>query len=181
MAEHDREMVNPEVHHEEKDVNIRAILWFVVIFIAFTIVTYISLGFLFDLFKKQEQKEQAGPVTMVRGAKPEVAPEPRLQPFGGYGQKGALNTPAADMKKMRTEEEADLISYGWVERQKGIVRIPIAQAIDIIAQQGLPVRQVPVVAGPNAAPASQSSVPIGQPAVTPSAESAPGQARSTSK
>jgi hypothetical protein len=31
-----------------------------------------------------------------------------------------------------------LNSYGWVDQPKGIVRIPVAQAIDILAKRGLP-------------------------------------------
>lgn len=39
----------------------------------------------------------------------------------------------------RTAAEQRLDSYGWVDRQSGTVRIPIAQAIDRLAQGGLPV------------------------------------------
>src|SRR5579875_1217650 len=34
-----------------------------------------------------------------------------------------------------------LNSYGWVDRKAGIVRIPIDQAMDLLLQKGLPVRQ----------------------------------------
>jgi hypothetical protein len=33
-----------------------------------------------------------------------------------------------------------LSTYGWVDRQNGTARIPIERAMDIIAEQGLPVR-----------------------------------------
>ena len=31
-------------------------------------------------------------------------------------------------------------TYGWVDQQKGVVRIPIAQAMDLVVKKGLPVR-----------------------------------------
>ena len=36
-----------------------------------------------------------------------------------------------------------LHSYGWVDSAKGIVRIPIDQAIDIVSQKGLPSKPSP--------------------------------------
>jgi hypothetical protein len=176
MVEHDHDMENPEVHHEGKDIRVKPIYGFVVIFIAFMIVSYVGLAFLLELFRTMEQKAQPAPVTMVRDAKTPVAPEPRLQPFGGYGQKGAMGTPEADMKKMREEENAELTSYGWVDQQKGIVRIPIAQAIDITAQQGFPVRQTPAAAAPSA-PGAPTQQGVQAPAA-PRADTGQGQARS---
>ncbi len=45
-----------------------------------------------------------------------------------------------DLKTFRAEEDQVLNSYAWVDRPKGVVRIPIAQAIDLIVQRGLPSR-----------------------------------------
>lgn len=45
------------------------------------------------------------------------------------------------LKQLRGTEEAILSSYAWVDRQKGIVRIPIDRAIDLTMQRGLPARQ----------------------------------------
>ena len=57
----------------------------------------------------------------------EPTPEPRL-----------LVVPGQELKAMRAEEDSMLNSYDWVDREKGIVRIPIQRAIDILAQRGLP-------------------------------------------
>jgi hypothetical protein len=59
----------------------------------------------------------------------EPTPEPHL-----------LVVPGQELKAMRAEEDAMLKSYDWVDREKGIVRIPIQRAIDILAQRGLPSR-----------------------------------------
>jgi hypothetical protein len=42
---------------------------------------------------------------------------------------------------MRAAEDGLLNSYGWVDQEKGIARIPIEDAIQILGQKGLPARQ----------------------------------------
>ncbi len=49
-------------------------------------------------------------------------------------------TPVVDLARERAAEDKILNSYGWVDKDKGIVRIPIDQAIDMLAQKGLPSR-----------------------------------------
>ena len=58
------------------------------------------------------------------------ATEPRLQ-VGG----------ATELRTMREAEERTLATYGWVDPQAGMVRIPIDRAMEILAQKGLPARQ----------------------------------------
>lgn len=49
-------------------------------------------------------------------------------------------TPGQSAQFVNSREDSVLNSYGYVDRSKGIVRIPIDQAINVIAQQGLPSR-----------------------------------------
>jgi hypothetical protein len=51
-------------------------------------------------------------------------PEPRL-----------LQDPRAALLELRAEEDAILHSYGWVNRDAGIVHIPIERAIDVLAKK----------------------------------------------
>jgi hypothetical protein len=41
--------------------------------------------------------------------------------------------PQTDLERMRATEEAILNSYGWVDREAGIVRIPIDRAMEVLA------------------------------------------------
>jgi len=59
----------------------------------------------------------------------EPRPEPRLQ-----------ETPALDLERLREREDETLSTYGWVDRQAGVVRIPIERAMEIVAREGLPKR-----------------------------------------
>ena len=45
-----------------------------------------------------------------------------------------------ELQQMRAAEDQILNSYGWVDQKKGVVRVPIARAIDLLAQRGLPMR-----------------------------------------
>lgn len=60
----------------------------------------------------------------------------------GIGGPPPAPTPSSSYtaQALRPGEDKVLHSYGWVDEKKGIARIPIDRAIDIIAQQGLPVR-----------------------------------------
>ncbi len=48
--------------------------------------------------------------------------------------------PGEALRELRATEESLLTTYGWSDRQRGIVHIPIDRAIDLTLQRGLPVR-----------------------------------------
>jgi hypothetical protein len=112
--------------HEERDVNVWAVGKFDVALAMLCIVAFVLLFGLFRYFQNRERVESpAGEAAAVPG----LPPEPRLQ-----------ESPVRDLKQMRDSEDQILGSYGWVDRQKGIVRLPIGRAIDLLAQRGLPAR-----------------------------------------
>ena len=89
------------------------------------------------LFSGQAAREDARVAPSAAVSRPAPAPgeerlppEPRIQ----------VNA-AADMDALRRQEAAVLTTYGWVDRQAGIVRIPIDVAMTQILEEGLPVRQ----------------------------------------
>ena len=84
----------------------------------------------------REEKSELPPATRVVGPKHKLPPEPRLQ-----GAPGHEVEPIQELKDLRAAEDALLNSYGWVDRNAGITRIPIERAMDKLLQQGLPVRE----------------------------------------
>ena len=52
-------------------------------------------------------------------------------------------SPATDLRDLRAYEDSQLNSYGWVDKQKGTVRIPIERAIELVARQGIPPQRAP--------------------------------------
>jgi hypothetical protein len=158
------DVVNVETQHEESDVNVRALIWFMVVFVVFAAVTHLGLWLLFKFFANNERGEKANPpisaVAVPQGA--DVPPAPRLQPFktttsGNEPLPPYHNTPVTDMVEMRSSELARLNSYGWVDRQHGIVRIPIEEAKRLALQSGM--YQVNTGAAPPPAPTTDNRPP----------------------
>ena len=145
MAEqqaHSGSVLNVETQHEKSDVNVRALIWFVVIFVAFAAVTHVLLWMLFQGFVKAA-RHQVGAPPMTKVARPadmNVPLEPRLQPFRTRKDDSpVVSTPVVDMAHMRADEDAQLNNAGWVDKQNGVVRIPIERAKELVVQRGLPV------------------------------------------
>lgn len=113
--------------YERQDLNPRSIALFgaalaVVIGMAVALIT------LFQWLAARQYAGRQPPRPPVAAAR--EAAEPRLQ----------VNGPA-ELRAMREAEERALNGYGWVDREAGIVRIPIDRAMEILAQKGLPARQ----------------------------------------
>jgi hypothetical protein len=126
-------VTNPQVSHERQDVNVFQISAFGIGLLISCIVVVFAMWALFDfLTKRENSKNPPVPASLVR-ERPTLPPEPRLQA-----------EPKIELKEMRADEDAILNNYGWVDPNKGIVRIPIDQAIDIVAQKGLPSQPSPV-------------------------------------
>ena len=79
-----------------------------------------------------QQRSEMERVTQSVSGTQTAFPEPRLQ-----------IAPQLDLAAMRAREETELHSYGWVDRQAGVVRLPIDRAMELMVQRGLPVRGDP--------------------------------------
>ena len=78
----DDDFVNVETHHERSDVNVRALLWTVVIFAVFAVLTHLLLWGMFKQFARHARRDVRPPMTAIaRPAGADVPQEPRLQPF----------------------------------------------------------------------------------------------------
>jgi hypothetical protein len=108
--------------HETTDVNVWAVGKFG---IALVVVCVLSLAMLWGLLKYFQSEQATRMATTVEPTK--LFPEPRLQ-----------RTPVPDLRSIRAEEDKLLDSYAWVDQKQGIVRIPVALAIDVLAKRGLP-------------------------------------------
>jgi hypothetical protein len=118
----------PTVHHEETDVNIRAIFGFAGVLLVIAIVIHLAVWGLFEYFDDRETRE-SGQASPLATGEPRLPPEPRLQV-----------SPREDAAAFRAREDAILNGYTWVNRETGTVRIPIAEAMKMTVQTGLPVR-----------------------------------------
>ena len=120
-------MAEPHAGYEMRDVSVKGIMWFAVAMVIAAVVMHVGL-WLFELGLNRLYPE-GGPASRI--GRPRIEPPPpRLQ-----------SNPAADLQELRAAEDATLSSYGWVNRDAGVIRIPIERAMDLTSQRGLPSRQ----------------------------------------
>jgi hypothetical protein len=91
------------------------------------VVTLLLMGWLLPALTAR-QGQGAMPSALLSEAVP-VPPVPRLQV-----------APAQELQQWYVAEEEILQSYGWVNKEAGIVRIPIARAMELLVERGLPSR-----------------------------------------
>jgi hypothetical protein len=118
---------NPEVHHEESDVNIRGILSFGVALIVAAIVIYLAVGVLFKYLDTREARQGTPEYPLAATQENRLPPEPRLK-----------TNPRQDLADLRAREDEALAGYSWVDKNAGVVRIPIDEAIKKTLERGLP-------------------------------------------
>jgi hypothetical protein len=111
------------------------------------LVVHIGIYFLLVFFSSREAGRSATRnYPLAAGQENRLPPEPRLQ-----------TTPRQDLRDLRAAEEQILTGYRWVDRNAGIVSIPIAEAIKLTLQRGLPARPAPADQSRQASPSQQQS------------------------
>jgi hypothetical protein len=145
------EVLEPPPPTPGEDVNIGLITRFGV----GLVVMCLAVSGLLWLFASKLARDAAGKDPAI----PALARHaPRRTPEGVRLQQ----LPFADIERQRREESEILDTYGWVDEKSGVVRIPIEQAMRLLARRGLPVRSEVAAAspGPTEAPTpSPTAVP----------------------
>lgn len=130
MAEHrDPTLANPEVRYEREDVGAS---WLVIGAVSIIVLAFIGVGLsAWILGTMETRRSEIIPTPLPLLQLRPTPPPPRLQP-NILDQ----NTAEEDMATLRAREAELLTTYGWVNREAGIVRIPIDQAIELLAEDG---------------------------------------------
>ena len=109
--------------YEHQDIGVRPIILVAAALIGVTVLVQVALFFQLDWLWRARQQEWPPPVP-VAGALPTAPPAPRLQ-----------TAPSHDLQTLRSAEDAQLHGYGWVDRNGGVVHIPIERAIELMAAE----------------------------------------------
>lgn len=148
-GDHEYLVTPPGSGHEHTDANVWIIVKFGIWLAISAIVIHVGLGFMFALFVKQS--EETVVEFPLAGQEHRLPAGPRLQQF-----------PENEFYEFRLREDAVLHQYGWVNKETGVVRMPIEQAMRLAVERGLPVR-----AQQEPPPAQPPSPPQPQPAAAP--------------
>lgn len=106
--------------HEHREASVRLIVsslagLAVVTFFVFVLVVGVFRYF-YDVNKTGEARRE-----------PVIPPRPRIEV-----------APYEELQQMRVRENHILNTYAWVNKDGGVVRVPIDRAIDLLATKGLP-------------------------------------------
>jgi hypothetical protein len=148
---------NADTHHETSDIDVRAIIWFVVVLGSIVLAINVSMWGMFKVLQHFERANEPYTTPLARPAG-ETPPEPRLQ-----------TTPWTDLHTFRAEQQQFVDGYGWVDEKLGIARIPIDKAKQMLLQKGIPVRPelADATEGTHVAATGESNsgrmIPAGQP------------------
>jgi hypothetical protein len=118
---------DPAVGHETRDADIRSLVIFAAVLAGTVLLVMWGMMRMFQYFGATQSL--GPPASPFVDARP-LPPQPRLQV-----------EPRIDLNQLRAGEDALLHSYGWVDRNAGVVRIPIERAMDLVVEKGLPVRE----------------------------------------
>ncbi len=146
MSGSDDKPENLQRRYEGDDVSFGRLLGFAAGVVALVVLGVLGSAAVFHFFiRHQPLGPPASPFEDVRP----MPPAPRLQ----------ISAPL-DLKRYRDGQDQILNSYGWVDSQSGVVRIPVDRAMEILLQKGYPVRGASPAAGgatssPHAAAANQ--------------------------
>lgn len=113
--------------HEVHDIQLRPILLFGLSLVIAAVVIHLALWWLMRVWTDRPltPRFQLPPAALTPGP----MQGPAVQPF-----------PASELEQLLSEQAARTESYGWVDRQSGVVHIPIERAMQLLVERGLPAR-----------------------------------------
>jgi hypothetical protein len=112
---------NPQ-GHETRDLSLRSIVLAAGGLLLFLVIVSFVLSLLYAAFARTAQSNEIP--SMVT---PQLPPEPRLEV-----------APGGNLQALEATEDKQLSTYGWIDRKRGVVHIPIDQAMQLLAKRGLP-------------------------------------------
>lgn len=123
----------PQLHttaahvHEGSDVSIKSLGIFLAGLAITMVVTGAIVVWLFDVFLKEAEEADVSPSPLAEAGEPAPPPGPLLQV-----------AERLDLRLHRESQEKLIQEPAWIDRDRGVVRIPIERAIELTAERGFP-------------------------------------------
>ena len=143
-------ITNPDVAHEESDVAVRPLLWFVGGLTFFTIIVCLAMLLMFKFLQNREESQELAASPLARQGAERLPPEPRLQLAPGWevekdgkrqdlsystAHDGYVPQPGSEWTEVNKVWQRELKEYGWADQQAGTARIPVERAIDLYLER----------------------------------------------
>ena len=154
--------VNSNGHgdYERRDIGAATIMYFLLGLAASIVVAYFVVDGVYHFLDRRAASQQAPVSPLVANAPtdtrhlpPAYKTDAESTNYEKYLRKNfpepQLETnERTELDKIRLGEEETLNSYDYVDKNAGVIRIPIDRAMDLLIQRGLPVRQQSGTAAP---------------------------------
>ena len=130
------------VAFETRDVKARTIYVYLAVLAVAVTLSYVVCVFILRATTKMAAESDTPPPPVRQEMGKDyltMPPEPRLQGVPGHG-----TDPQYDLReKLREDTEANE-KAGWIDQNSGIAQIPVEDAMNIIAEKGLPAASTPL-------------------------------------
>lgn len=139
-------------NYERRDVGVSGVFYFLIGLALAIVVSYFLIDAFYHFLDKHFEAQQTPVSPLVTNAPadtrhlpPEYKTDAESADYEKYLHKSfpepQLETnERTELNKIRLREEDTLSTYGYIDKDAGVVRIPIERAMELIAQRGLPVR-----------------------------------------
>jgi len=111
--------------YEERDVSFRPVVVAAFVLFGLIVGTFLLMWALNRglVTREAEESPPASPLAAAYGR--QEPPAPRLQ-----------DHPLRDLAELRARDQKLLDTYGWVDRDEGQVRVPVARAMELLLGEG---------------------------------------------
>jgi hypothetical protein len=121
---------NVEVVHEESDVNVSAIIRYGIGLLVIAAFLHLFLWWLQGTYSRQNERAQTQVYPLAAGQQDRLPPSPRFQ-----------ENPQQELQDLLAKQKALLEGYGWINKDEGVARIPIEDAMKMVVERGVPTRE----------------------------------------
>ncbi len=130
--------MNGQGGFEHEDLSPRGVMYFMIGLAVAIVAIYLIVFGMYHFLDTYEKTRQTALSPMVAPeadtrtvthADTQAFPQPRLE-----------ENERSQLRQFIEQEDDKLATYNWVDKDKGIVQIPIERAMDLIVQRGLPIR-----------------------------------------
>ena len=116
----------PGSGYEHTDAHVGPMIRFALWLFISAIIVHVGLGAMYWLLiRESSERVETSRYPLAVNTPPRLPAEPRLQQF-----------PRNELYDFRVKEDAQLNSYGWVDRNSGTVHIPIQDAMRLMLERG---------------------------------------------
>ena len=139
----------PGAGYEHTDASTWIIVKFLWWLLVSAILIHFGLGLFYEVLIRQSREVGEQQYPLAAAQEQRLPPTPRLQQF-----------PRRELYEFRVGEEGFLRNYGWMNKNAGVVHIPIAEAMRLTVERGLPAREAgasPAVQTPGLMPSDSSA------------------------